>query len=83
MEYVDRVVDGRPAWEVVTITLGPDGGRLGELHFRPGDLIVKVGNGEVIPGENLDRLIRLAERDHRRAVTLVEPGTGKLVSYPF
>jgi len=40
MEYADRVVMGKTAWEVTTITMGPEGGKLGEMQFKPGDLII-------------------------------------------
>jgi len=76
MEYVDRTVGGQPAWEVTAITMGPDGGRLGEMQFQPGDLIVKVGNKNVEPGEKLDEMIRTAILEKQRTITLRDPWSG-------
>lgn len=83
MQYVDRTVAGRPAWEVVGLAAGPDGGRLGGLYLKPGDVIVEVGGRPVEPGSHLDLRIRTALLEQRRTVTLVDPLTGDPIIYLF
>lgn len=83
MEYVNTVIDGRVGYEVVTITLGLEGGRLGNFYFAPGDIVLKVGEREVIPGENLDHLIRLALLENTRTVVLYDATTGGTFTVNF
>jgi hypothetical protein len=83
MEYADRMVAGKAGWEVLSITMGPEGGKVGTMQFQPGDVIVKVGNRDIETGDRLDAMLRLAILEQQRTITLCDPQTGYEVIHSF
>jgi len=84
MEYTFvMLADGRPGYRV----LGPEpdmyGARLGMLRFDVGDVIVRVGAYDALPGPNLDSLINLAEMEGVRTLEVFDARTGQTMVLPF
>jgi hypothetical protein len=83
MTYRDIVMPGAVNAYMVDAPLSWSGCRLGPILFAPGDIILQISGQEVIPGPSLDNLIRMAELENRRTITLIEGASGRTVTREF
>lgn len=84
LEYAGKVTaDWQYGFEVVRIFPGMTGGRLGALRFEVGDVILQVGDEQVLPGGNLDTLVRIAMMSGNRTVRVIDVRSGRVTGLFF
>lgn len=83
MQYTDAVdpATGRPAYLVMSYP--PSGGTVGDIDFDVGDLILRVGHYEILPGENLDTLIQMAVLTPEQYMIVRDVRTGQTLRMWF
>ncbi len=79
----DVMPDGSPCYRVLAWQSSELGGFLADFRLAPGDRILRVGNYQVMPGDQLDSLMALARIEQNRTVLLVDVSTGWRLTRAF
>jgi hypothetical protein len=79
LDYRDVVtMYGMPGYQVVALHDDPEAGRLGEIQFKEGDIIIGVGYYAATPMDRLDVLINMAYAEDHRTIQVLDGETGDL-----